>query len=123
MFQLTRDEAEVLVSQNVIPSLRSLGGSLPYAFTQEGVAMLSSVLRSRRAVEVNIAIMRAFVHLREFLASHKDLARKLDELEKKYDEHFKVIFEALRRLMAPDGPESPRRFGFAAPSKPEGADA
>jgi hypothetical protein len=113
MFQLTKDEAEVLVSQNVIPSMRSLGGSLPYAFTQEGVAMLSSVLRSRRAVEVNIAIMRAFVRLRELLASHKDLARKLDELEKKYDEQFKVVFEAIRRLMGPDVPEPPRRFGFA----------
>lgn len=113
MFQLTKDEADALVSQNVIPSPRSLGGSLPYVFTQEGVAMLSSVLRSRRAVEVNIAIMRAFVRLRELLASHKELAGKLDELEKNYDEQFRAVFEAIRRLMAPDPAEPPRHFGFA----------
>jgi hypothetical protein len=113
MFQLTTEEVEAMVSQNVIPSLRSLGGSLPYAFTQEGVAMLSSVLRSQRAIEVNIAIMRAFVRLRELLASHKELQRKLDELEKGYNQQFQVIFEAIRRLMAPESPEPKRRFGFA----------
>jgi ORF6N domain len=112
MFQLTPEEAHGLLSQNVIPSLRSLGGSLPYAFTQEGVAMLSSVLRSQRAVEVNIAIMRAFVRLRELLASNKDLARKLDQLEKKFDEQFQVVFEAIRQLMDPDPPEPKRHFGF-----------
>src|SRR5437588_10576596 len=73
MLQVSADEAEAMVSQNVIPSRRSLGGALPYAFTQEGLAMLSSVLRSGRAVRVNIEIMRAFVRLREMLASHKDL--------------------------------------------------
>ena len=113
MFQVTADEAEAMVSQNVIPSLRSLGGSLPYAFTQEGVAMLSSVLRSPRAVQVNIAIMRAFVRLRELLAGHKELQRKLDELEKRYDQQFQVVFEAIRRLMAPEAPEPKPRFGFA----------
>jgi len=112
MFQLTPQEVTALVSQNVIPSRRSLGGSLPYAFTQEGVAMLSSVLRSQRAVEVNIAIMRAFVRLRELLASNKDLARKLDQLEKKFDEQFQVVFEAIRQLMDPDPPEPKRHFGF-----------
>ena len=116
MFQLTQEESDVLVSQNVIPSKRSLGGSLPYAFTQEGVAMLSSVLRSRRAVEVNIAIMRAFVRLRELLASHKDLARKLEELEKKYDERFQVVFEAIRQLMTPEPQEKKHRIGFDIPS-------
>jgi ORF6N domain-containing protein len=114
MFLLTREEAEALVSQNVIPSLRSLGGSLPYAFTQEGIAMLSSVLRSSRAVEVNIAVMRAFVRLRELLASHKDLLSKLEELERKYDHQFQIVFEAIRRLMAPDPPEPKRRFGFGS---------
>jgi hypothetical protein len=114
MLQLTSEEVDVLVSQNVIPSLRSLGGSLPYAFTQEGVAMLSSVLRSQRAVEVNIAIMRAFVRLRELLASHKDLARKLDELEKKFDKQFQVVFEAIRHLIAADPADRKRRIGFAA---------
>jgi hypothetical protein len=119
MFQISADEADALVSQNVIPSMRSLGGSLPYAFTQEGVAMLSSVLRSQRAVEVNIAIMRAFVRLRELLASHKDLARKLEELEKKYDERFQVVFEAIRQLMAsePPGKEKKRRIGFETPDQ------
>jgi hypothetical protein len=81
-----------------------LGGRryLPYAFTEQGVAMLSSVLNSDRAIEVNIEIMRAFVKLREILSTHKDLSKKLDELEKKYDERFRVVFEAIRQLMAPD---------------------
>ena len=107
MFQLTAEEAEALVSQNVIPSRRSLGGFLPYAFTQEGVAMLSSVLRSERAVLVNIDIMRAFVRLRELLASHVELARRLDELEKKYDAQFRIVFEAIRDLMARRRPSRP----------------
>ncbi len=83
----------------------------PYAFTEQGVAMLSSVLQSKRAIQVNIEIMRAFVKLREILASHKDLARKLEELEKKYDSQFRVVFDAIRQLMEP--PEKPRReIGF-----------
>lgn len=85
MFQLSEDEVDFIVSQNAIPSRKHLGGYLPYAFTQEGVAMLSSVLRSERAVQVNILIMRAFVRLRELMTTHKDLAQKLEALEKKYD--------------------------------------
>jgi hypothetical protein len=89
---------------------------IPYAFTEQGVAMLSSVLRSRRAVAVNIEIMRAFVRLREILATHKDLANKLETLERKYDAQFKVVFDALRRLMAP--PESKKRkIGFLVEEK------
>ncbi len=85
---------------------------LPYAFTEQGVAMLSSVLRSQRAVQVNIEIMRAFVRLRRLLATHADLARKLAELEKKYDAQFRVVFDAIRQLMAP--PDPPKRpIGFA----------
>ena len=80
---------------------------MPYAFTEQGVAMLSSVLHSNRAIHVNIAIMRAFVKLREILAAHRDLAKKLDKLETKYDRRFKVVFDALRQLMTK--PESPRR--------------
>ena len=80
---------------------------MPYAFTEQGVAMLSSVLNSERAVQVNIAIMRAFVKLREMIASHKDLAKQLNALEKKYDAHFKVVFDAIRKLMTP--PDKPRR--------------
>jgi hypothetical protein len=112
MFQLTKDEAEALVSQNVIPSKRSLGGSLPYAFTQEGVAMLSSVLRSERAVLVNIEIMRTFVRLRQMLASNVELARKLDTLEKKYDTQFKVVFDAIRQLMQPPVSKPKSQIGF-----------
>jgi hypothetical protein len=116
MFQLSAQETKILLSQNVIPSRRSLGGFLPYAFTEQGVAMLSSVLTSKRAVQVNIAIMRTFVHLREMLATHKDLVRKLDEMEKKYDQQFKVIFDAIRDLMSPLPPSLRRTIGFSPPS-------
>jgi hypothetical protein len=84
---------------------------LPYAFTEQGVAMLSSVLRSERAVHVNIAIMRAFVRLRELLASHQDLARRLESLERRYDKRFRVVFAAIRHLMANAEPKR-RRIGF-----------
>lgn len=111
MFQLNDAEVDALVSQNVIPSRSVLGGYRPYVFTEQGVAMLSSVLRSRRAVLVNVQIMRAFVRLRKILATHKDLARKLEELEKKYDAQFRVVFEAIRRLMKED--ERPKgKIGF-----------
>ena len=111
MFQLRKEEVKLLVSQNAIPSKKHLGGYLPYVFTQEGVAMLSSVLRSKRAVMVNIAIMRVFVRIRRLMGEHKDLVRRLDELEKKYDAQFKVIFDAIRQLVVV--PETPkRRIGF-----------
>ncbi|MBI3247495.1 MAG: ORF6N domain-containing protein [Deltaproteobacteria bacterium] len=112
MFQLTDREVDVMVSQNAIPSRRHLGGFLPYVFTQEGVAMLSSVLRSERAITVNIAIMRAFVKLREMLSTHKDLADKLEALEKRYDRQFKIVFDAIRQLMKPEDPPKERRIGF-----------
>ena len=112
MFQLTDDEFVNLKSQIVISSWGGARRSNPYAFTEQGVAMLSSVLRSKRAVQVNVQIMRAFVKLRRMLASHAFLARKLDELEKKYDKQFAVVFEALRQLMELP-PEKPRRkIGF-----------
>ena len=115
MFRLTAEEAERLVSQNVIPSRRSLGGSLPYVFTQEGVAMLSSVLTSQRATQVNLAIMRAFVQLRRYAASHKILAQKLQMLERKYDAHddeIQAIFKAIKKLIDPPGkPKRPIGFG------------
>ena len=116
MFQLKNSEAEQLVSQNVIPHKKYFGGSLPYAFTEQGVAMLSSVLNSERAVQVNIAIMRAFVKLREMIATNKELARKLDALEKKYDAQFKVVFDAIRQLMTPPEPKR-RRIGFLREEK------
>ena len=114
MFRLTPEEAETLVSQNVIPSRRSLGGFLPYVFTQEGVAMLSSVLTSARATQVNLAIMRAFVQLRRYAASHKILAQKLQTLERKYDAHddeIQAIFKAIKKLIDPPG-KPKRRIGF-----------
>jgi hypothetical protein len=109
MFQLNSTEAERLVSQNVIPHKKYFGGALPYAFTEQGVAMLSSVLNSERAIKVNIEIMRAFVRLRQILTSNKELAKKLDELEKKYVAQFRVVFEAIRQLMAPLEPEPPKK--------------
>jgi hypothetical protein len=125
MFQLTKKEFEALKSQIVISNggLRasrsqsvtsSWGGlrrALPYAFTEQGVAMLSSVLRSQRAVAVNIAIMRTFVQLRRLMDTNRDLARKIEALEKKYDEQFAEVFAAIKELVTP--PEPPRRrIGF-----------
>lgn len=113
MFQLTVAENARLRSRSV--TLNSGRGAhrkyLPYAFTEQGVAMLSSVLRSERALQVNIAIMRTFVRLRELLSTHQELARRLKALEQKYDRNFKAVFDAIRMLMAP--PEAPRRrIGF-----------
>lgn len=114
MFQLSAVELENWRSQIVTsnPAAKMSLRRRPYAFTEQGVAMLSSVLRSNRAVDVNIEIMRAFVRLRELLASHKDLARKLDELEKKYDDQFHVVFQAIRQLMEPPPAKPKERIGF-----------
>jgi len=134
MFLLSREEMEAISQDITSTSLRSQfvtsnisnlrshlaiskkgrGGrrSLPYAFTEQGVAMLSSVLRSHRAVAVNIEIMRAFVRLRHMLSSHAELARKVDELEKKYDKNFSVVFDALRALMEPPPEPKKPRIGF-----------
>lgn len=113
MFQLSVEEAEYLRCQS---GITRWGGRrfLPHAFTEQGVAMLSSVLRSKRAVRVNIEIMRAFVQLRQMLSSHADLARKLAALEKKYDAQFKVVFDAIRELTAPPEPPRKRRIGFTS---------
>jgi hypothetical protein len=114
MFQLDAGEFENLKSQFVTSSWGGVRKP-PYAFTEQGVAMLSSVLRSERAVLVNVEIMRAFVRMRQLLAANADLARRLEALEKKYDAQFKVVFDAIRDLMAPP-PEEPKRgkFGFAS---------
>ena len=114
MFQLTKDELEHWRSQFVISNPGAKMGlrRRPYAFTEQGIAMLSSVLRSDRAVKVNIAIMRAFVRLRQLLATHEDLARKLEAMEKKYDAQFKVVFDAIRELMKPPPEDPKRRIGF-----------
>ena len=114
MFQLSEREADLLVSQNVIPHRKFFGGSLPFAFTEQGVAMLSTVLRSARAIQMNIAIMCAFVKLREILSTHKELSLKLSQLENKvenHDEEIQAIFDAIRQLMVV--PEKPKRpIGF-----------
>ena len=112
MFQLTWEEVENPRSQIVTLKPGENIKYRPYAFTEQGVAMLSSVLRSERAVRVNIEIMRAFVQLRRMLSSHADLARKLATLEKKYDAQLKVVFDAIRELMTPLEPPKKRRIGF-----------
>ena len=117
MFRLTREEI-MRISQFVIssghPGVETLKFSKNVmAFTEHGVAMLSSVLNSPRAVQVNIQIMRTFAKLRKIISLNKDLARRLDELENKYDAQFKVVFDAIRQLMAPQEPQRPkRRIGF-----------
>lgn len=111
MFQLSPDEIDGLRFHFGTSKGRGGRRYLPYVFTEQGVAMLSSVLKSKRAVQVNIEIMRAFVRLREMIASNKELASRLNELEKKYDRQFKAVFDAIRELMAP--PKTPvRRIGF-----------
>jgi len=122
MFHLTEQEVRALRSQIVTlddASGRSRGRGrhakyLPHAFTEQGVAMLSSVLKSKRAVRVNVEIMRAFVRLRGMIAHSQDLARKLDALESKYDRQFKVVFDAIRELMAPPAAAPKRRIGFVS---------
>ena len=120
MFRLTADEARVwwaeklgkrLRSQNVILKRGQHIKHFPYAFTEHGILMLSSVLNSERAIHVNIEIMRAFVKLRRLLTSNVDLARKLQELESKYDRQFRVVFDAIRQLMSPPVPQ-PKPIGF-----------
>ena len=116
MFQVTTDEADVLRCQ-IGTSKKGSGGRryLPYVFTEQGVAMLSSVLNSERAVLVNIEIMRAFVKLRQMLASNAELSRRLDELESKYDKQFKTVFDAIWQLMTPPVRDS-KEIGFRSRS-------
>jgi len=111
MFQLSRDEFRFLRSQTSPSS--SWGGrrTPPFAFTEQGVAMLSSVLNSKRAIQVNIAIMRAFVRIRQMLVGNEELARKVYKMEKKYDRQFAVVFEAIRELATPPD-KTRRRIGF-----------
>ena len=109
MFSLTREE--IMNLSQIVISSRIKHAPNVFVFTEQGVAMLSSVLNSERAVQVNIAIMRAFVTLREMIASNKDLAKRLDELERKYDSQFKIVFDAIRQLMTPPEPKK-RKIGF-----------
>ncbi len=115
MFHLTKEEFGSLRFHFGTSKREGRGGLryLPYAFTENGVAMLSSVLNSERAIKVNIQIMRAFTRLREMILSHKDLQRKIEAMEKKYDHQFKVVFDAIKQLLEP--PKKPRkRIGFLA---------
>ncbi len=116
MFELSKKEYDSLRRQFGTLKRGAHSKYLPYAFTEHGVAMLSSVLKSRRAVQVNIEIMRAFVRLREIMATHKDLAHKLEALEKRYDAQFKVVFDAIRQLMKPPEPNK-RKIGFLVKEK------
>ena len=116
MFRLTKEERHELVTNCDRLNRLKHSSVFPRAFTEQGVAMLSTVLNSDRAIQVSIEIMRAFVRLRQMLADHKDLARKLSALEKKYDEQFKIVFEAIAELMTP--PDKPqRKIGFQVKEK------
>ncbi len=114
MFRLSKEETEALNRSQIVTGSQKHRDPRypPYCFSEQGVAMLSSVLSSERAVEVNIAIIRTFVRLREMLATHKDLARKIAALENKYDEQFRVVFEAIKQLMVPPYPKKRHRIGF-----------
>jgi len=111
MFQLTKEEAEASRSQSVTMKRGQHIKYLPHVFTEQGVAMLSSVLRSQRAIQVNIEIMRAFVHMKKMLSSYEGLSRKVDALEKKYDIQFSAVFDAIRQLMEPPNPKK-KQIGF-----------
>ena len=119
MFQLTKKDAEVLRSQFAISNKEGRGGRryLPHAFTEHGIAMLSSVLHSDRAVQVNIAIMRAFLQLRAMLATHEDLRRKIMEMEKRYDSKFHAVFATLRQMLETPIPPK-RQIGFPSRTSP-----
>lgn len=114
MFQLTKKEVDIMVSQNAIPSKKHLGGTLPYAFTEHGVLMLASVLKSKKAMQVSVRVIEIFVKMREMLSAHKDILLKLEQMEGKvtrHDENIQLIFEYLKQLLNP--PQQPRpRIGF-----------
>ena len=116
MFQLSKDEFDSLRSQIVISKGRGGRRYPPYAFTEQGVAMLSSVLNSGRAIQVNILIMRAFTKLREMLSTHEDLKKKIDDMEKKYDQQFQIVFDAIKQLLETE--ETPKKkIGFTVKEK------
>jgi hypothetical protein len=114
MFQLTDEETEIMVSQNAIPSKKHLGGFLPYAFTEHGVLMLASVLKSERAMQMSIRIIEVFIKMREILLAHKDILLQLEKIETKltgHDEDIQLIFKYLKQLLNP--PQKPRqKIGF-----------
>jgi hypothetical protein len=115
MFQLTEEEFEILMSQNVTSSWGGIR-KLPYVFTEQGVSMLSSVLKSKRAIQVNIQIMRIFSRLRQMLSTNEELKRKIELIEKKYDGQFRIVFEAIRELITEDI-KPKRKIGFKDKNK------
>jgi phage regulator Rha-like protein len=118
MFELTKEENQSLRSQNVTLKRGQHSKYLPFAFTEQGVAMLSSVLKSDRAIRVNIQIMRAFTQLRKMLSTHEDLKRKIESMEKKYDQQFQIVFEAIKQLLETD--EKPeKKIGYTVKEKTE----
>jgi len=110
MFELTKAEMDWVVSQSVIPSHSHFGGAIPYAFTENGVAMLSSVLKSPRAINTNIAIMRTFVAVRKLALNYQSLLKKIEEIEKVNDIKFNTIFEVLKHLVNPQNKRQPIGF-------------
>lgn len=115
MFKLTKEETNTLVSHFAIPTKRSFGGYFPNAFTEQGVAMLSTVLNSEKAIEVNIQIMRTFARIREMVLSNKDLKRKIEILERKYkghDQQIQAIFEVIHELIKEPDPKEKKPIGF-----------
>ncbi len=116
MFELTGEEIDHMVSQGVIPSKQIFGGAKPFAFTEQGIAMLSSVLNSHIAIQVNIAILRTFVKLRQLLIVHKDLAEKIERMEQQYDEQFRIIFTALQQMLQEESKPRPK-IGFKQKEK------
>jgi hypothetical protein len=118
MFELSDEEIEEVVSQNVIPHKKYLGGAKPFAFTETGVAMLSSVLKSKTAIQMNLTIIRTFVTIRKIAVNHVEIMHLLKEMRMQYDSQFEKVFNALENLINP--PELPRRrIGFRRPNEPE----
>jgi hypothetical protein len=110
MFILTESEIQIMVSQNVIPSKKYFGGSLPYVFTEQGIAMLSSVLTSKRSISVNIQIMRTFAKIREIMSSNSELRNKIEEMEKKFNSKFEIVFKAIKQLLSEPEAEPDNKF-------------
>ena len=117
MFELTVDEMRKIVDQKVLPSMANFGGAVPFAFTEIGIAMLSTVLNSKKAIEMNIAIMRTFVALRKLAINYNELLLTIEEMERQNNREFKEIYDTLRYLLSPQSKRKPIGFKRADPSK------
>ena len=112
MFKLSEKEIASVVSQNVIPSKKYFGGAIPFAFTETGVAMLSSVLRSKKAIEMNIAIVRTFIQLRKLAYNYEELVAKMKEMELNYNEQFNEIYQVLQQLLSKPEETERKQIGY-----------